>query len=130
MLLSQLYFAEEAIVSLTSTMNYTFILAGKFGVGKTAIFNRIKTEEFTDEDNDSNMLLDTGPLSSGSDGELEHQLYRTTINSVKYEVSYHPKVLSYRFIHFCFFQNTNRKCLQLCIVVVILIVKQAVNHIT
>ena len=69
-----------------TTQDYTFILAGKFGVGKTSIFRRIQTGEFTD--NDNSMLLDTGPRSGGSEAELEHHIYNSTLNGIEHNVSH------------------------------------------
>ncbi len=68
-----------------SNQDYTFILAGRFGVGKTSIFRRIQTEEFSEQ---PTLLLDTGPRSGGSDTELEHQVYKATINNMTYNVSH------------------------------------------
>ena len=67
-----------------SNQDYTFILAGRFGVGKTSIFKRIQTGEFSEQ---PTLLLDTGLRSGGSDAELEHQVYKATTNEMTYNVS-------------------------------------------
>lgn len=57
---------------------YTIILAGKLGVGKTSIFKRIQT----------GLFLDYPPSSAGkAEGELENHIYTTTMNGIEYTVS-------------------------------------------
>ena len=57
---------------------FTFILAGKVGVGKTSIFKRIQTGEFMEQS------LSNAP--SKSDSEMEHQVYNVTLNDTQYKV--------------------------------------------
>ena len=83
--------------------DYTFILAGKFGVGKTAIFKRIQTGEYLEQ---SSILVDNGPRSAGSNAELEHYLYSVNFNDMEYNVSttvvltFAPSVLCWkRYFH-------------------------------
>lgn len=60
-------------------MNYTFVLAGKLGVGKSSIFRRLQKDEF----------VPTPPLSNGlskSNGEMEHQIYHVTLRNQDFKV--------------------------------------------
>lgn len=72
------------VITMSQDVNYTFIFAGEFGVGKTSIFKRIQTGKFSDQ---SSVLLDAVPLSGGSDGELEHYIYRDTLDGINFKVS-------------------------------------------
>ena len=58
---------------------FTFILAGKLGVGKSSIFKRIQTGSFSEYPS----IGSTGK----ADGELEHYIYRTTLDGIEYTVS-------------------------------------------
>ena len=60
-------------------MNYTFVLAGKLGVGKSTIFRKLQKDEF---------VVST-PLSNGlskSGGEMEHQIYQVTLRNQDFKV--------------------------------------------
>ena len=72
-------------ISKVMTADFTFILAGKFGVGKTSLFKRIQTGGFSD----LSLMTNSSPDSGGSDGELEHLMYEVKLNNTDFKVSFH-----------------------------------------
>ena len=56
-------------------MNYTFVLAGKLGVGKSTIFRRLQNDGF----------VASAPLSK-SGGEMEHQIYHVILRNQDFKV--------------------------------------------
>lgn len=70
---------EMAMNSDSDKREYTIILAGKLGVGKTSIFRRIQTGVFTEYP-----AVSTG---KGGEGELENHIYKTTLDGMDYTVS-------------------------------------------
>ena len=72
--------AEEMTMNSDSDKReYTIILAGKLGVGKTSIFRRIQTGVYTEYP-----AVSTG---KSGEGELENYIYRTTLDGMDYTVS-------------------------------------------
>lgn len=69
---------EVAMNSDSDKREYTIILAGKLGVGKSSIFRRIQTGVFTEYPS-----VSTGK----SEGELENYIYKTTLDGMDYTVS-------------------------------------------
>lgn len=64
----------------TAMQNFTFILAGVLGVGKTTIFKRIETGEFVQTPNPASV--------SKSDVEIEHFLYTHNNREKEFKVSH------------------------------------------
>lgn len=68
----------------SNTEKYNIVLAGKFGVGKTAIFNIIKTGGISSSSEQQSTTA-ASERSRSCNTELEYQLYRTTLEGIKYQ---------------------------------------------
>lgn len=65
---------------VSESKEFSFVLAGKLGVGKSSIFRRIQSGTFSE--------IPSGGSGQGRpDGELEHHIYHTTLNDEDYSVS-------------------------------------------
>lgn len=89
----------DETVETDSKERYNIVLAGKYGVGKTAIFKVIKTgglstsseqqhQQHQSTDGTASAAATASPPGSGNPQmELEHQLYTAVLDGVNYQVT-------------------------------------------